>query len=507
MTSLDRLRTQAKSLRKAAASGDPEARARVSAVFPDREEIKHAHALHILAREAGYPSWPQFKFAIKAAALDRDARAERLKLALYLGQHWVTRQLLVQDPTLAAHNFGLQVALLDVQAVVSVLAEDPGAAVRPIGPRRPILHLAFSHHIHAAPERRPAMFQIAEALVAHGANVNDGYPFQPGAEHKLSALYGALGHARNLPLAEWLLARGADPNDNESLYHACELGNARGLRLLLTHGARPDGTNALLRAMDMNNLEMVEALLAGGASTGALPAPHPSGEQVPMIPALHQAARRWASADIARALIAHGADPGERWHGLDAYAMARVYGNAPIAALLEAAGHDSPLPPALAKLAACADARRPRARIDLQAIPEPLLELPCHVAARPERLAHLETLMLAGFDPDQTESMNLSPLHVAGWEGVAESVRYLLSLGPDLAAKNAYGGDALDTTIHGAEHCPHAGEPGRDHITCAQLLLEAGARLRQEYIDGTGAEDMAAFLESWAADYPESLVP
>ena len=102
--------------------------------------------------------------------------------------------------------------------------------------------------------------------------------------------------------------------------------------------------------------------------------------------------------------------------------------------------------------------------------------------------------------------MNLSPLHVAGWEGVPDTVAFLLTLAPELRAVNAYGCDALDTTIHGAEHCPNAGTPGRDHIRCAALLLEAGAPLRRADIDGTGAQDMALFLEDWAEQHPDQVI-
>jgi len=91
--------------------------------------------------------------------------------------------------------------------------------------------------------------------------------------------------------------------------------------------------------------------------------------------------------------------------------------------------------------------------------------------------------------------MSLTALHLAGWEGLADRVAYLLTLDPDLTHGNVYGGDALSATIHSSEFCPKAHK--RDHVACARLLFEAGASLRPGAASGCGNEEMAAFLESW----------
>jgi len=263
--SIDQLRRDARSLLKSARSGAGDALSRMSAVLTDRapETWKHADALHVIAREAGYASWPRLKFATEMAAMDRAEKAERLKLALFLGQPWIVRDLLAETPDLGQENFGLQCALFEREGVAARLARDPGAAVAPIGPRRPILHLAFSRHLQGDGDAAD-MLAVAEMLLAHGADVNDGYPPEPGSDHRLSALYGAIGHADNMVLGRWLLEHGANPNDNESLYHATELGHHEGLEMLLAHGAKPEGTNALLRAMDFHDIEAVRLLRSSG---------------------------------------------------------------------------------------------------------------------------------------------------------------------------------------------------------------------------------------------------
>ena len=493
---LETYRVAAKQLKKQFAAGDPQAVARVAAIMLDQSVPKHADFLHIIAREAGHPSWPRLKFALEAAEMDRDQRAERLKMALYFGQKWVVRDMLAADPDLTNHNLGLQIATYDLKAVKTAL-RNPDKATKAIGPRSPILHLAFSLYIHMAPEKLPDMLEIARLLVEAGADVNDGYIAEAGTDHKLSALYGALGHARNLVLAEWLLDHGADPNDNESLYHSTELDDTRGLELVLRHGAKPEGTNALARALDFNDIAKVRLLLDYGANPQEGADGHPSGQQMIQIPALHQAARRYCSAEIAQLLLDHGADGGRIWQDHTAYALARIFGNGRVAETLAQNGHAHPLSNSEQQLADCADGHTPTSRIDTAGLTREDQRLLTRLATYPGRLRHLELLVLCGLEPNHSDEMGLPPLHIAVWEGNPEYTEYFLSLGPDLTRKNAYGGDALGTVLHGAEQSPNRAT--RDHLACTRLLLEAGAELRPEHIKNCGVEDLATFLEDWRA--------
>ncbi|MEM8871559.1 MAG: ankyrin repeat domain-containing protein, partial [Pseudomonadota bacterium] len=69
---------------------------------------------------------------------------------------------------------------------------------------------------------------------------------------------------------------------------------------------------------------------------------------------------------------------------------------------------------------------------------------------------------------------------------------------------NDFGGDTLATVIHGASFSPE--RHTRDHLACAQLLLNAGAVLRRSHIRGAGTEDMTNLLETWAEDHPDAAV-
>ncbi len=493
---IDKLRSAAKRMKKAFAAGDPDAVARLTAIAPNTDAPKHADFLHIIAREHGHESWPKLKFAVEAARMSRAERAERLGRALYYGQQWVVKKLLDDDPNLPDETFGLQVATYNLAAVSDRLMRAPGAAREKIGTRSPILHLAYSKYIHMAPDKRDAMLTIAELLVANGADVNDGFPPEPGSTHKLSALYGALGHADNLALAQWLLEHGADPNDNESLYHATELSHHDGLRLLIKHGVSTKGTNALPRALDFDDAVAVRLLLEHGGDPNEAVAGHPSGEPIDTIPALHQAARRWCSPEIADLLLDHGADATAPWHGHTPYAMARIFGNNRFAEALAARGAATALSPTEDILADCASGKAPRERLDPRQLGNEDQLLIARLIWQPVPLDHLKALVAAGLDPDKPNETGLTPLHLACWEGLPERVAYLLTLSPSLTHRNAYGGDALSTTMHGSEFCPKAGQ--RDHIACARLLLEAGAHFDPAGIDWCGNEEMVQFLEDWA---------
>jgi ankyrin repeat protein len=139
------------------------------------------------------------------------------------------------------------------------------------------------------------MLAIAELLLANGADVDLGSPAYEGKDRMLSPLCCGIGHADNMAPGRSLLEHGANPNDQESLYHSTELGHHEGLRLLLTHGASPGGTNALLRAMYFHDVVAVKRLLDAGALADEFDDTRVGGERPFVAPALHQAARRMCS--------------------------------------------------------------------------------------------------------------------------------------------------------------------------------------------------------------------
>ncbi len=503
--SIEQLRRDAKALRRAYEAHESGAAARVQAHVSGKDPLKHADFLHVIARENGHDSWPRLVWVDETIGLDRAQKQERLKMALFHGQNWRVGQLLEATPDLADEQFGLLCALYERDKVAAMLADDKSLAIRAFGPRRPILHLAFSRWHKARPEKQADMLAIAEMLVASGADVNDGFPFQPGDHHLLSALYGAIGHADNMALGRWLLDQGADPNDNESLYHATELGHHEGLKMLLAAGAKPDGTNALPRAMDFDDVEAVRLLIAAGASVDDFNAASIGGERPFTVPALHQAARRRSSREMFDVLLEAGANPSRVYQGLSPYALARAYGHAEACDAITAAGGTTEMNETIGAFAAIGDGAAPTGRhIDPDKLPDELRTFAAKAQHPPELFERTKRLIAAGLEYDLPDDQGITPVQLAGWQGLPDVMAYFLGLKPDLGHINGYGGTLLSTIIHGSENCPD--RAGRDHLACLKLALEEGVALPRRAMALAGESEIVDFLTDWAEAHPGQVV-
>ncbi len=504
---IDQLRRDATALKKAYLGNDKGAFLRIEAHRPRSgdKELKHADFLHVVAREQGFASWPHLKLAAETFGMDRAARQQRLRIALANGQEFVVRQLLADDPDLPKGNIGLACRLYLRDEVAEMLAADPSLAAKPAPLNPPLLMMAQSKALHMFPEREGAMLEIANLLRANGADPNYGAPYEGDVAHKLSTLYFAIGHADNMALGEWLLDNGANPNDGESLYHATELGHHGGLRLLLAHGADPKGTNALLRAMDFHDVEAVRLLLEAGAKPDDFNDAEVGGEQPWVIPALHQAARRMSPPAMVSLLLDHGADAQREYDGMTPYAYARVFGNAPLAQLLEERGHKTPLKPYEALLARVADGETPAGQyIDTATLPETCRLIIRHILHLPAKLPHVQRLVAIGIETDRPDAEGLTPLQVAGWEGLPDVMEYLLRQKPDLGHINGYGGTLFSTILHGAENNPS--RDGRDYIACLRLALEEGVAIPRAAPERVGDPEIAVFLKDWSETHPGQVV-
>jgi len=505
--SIEQLRRDAKALRRDYEAGDRHAWTRVANFRPRPEgaALKHADFLHVVARENSFASWKHLKLAVETHGMDRAAKQQRLGVAIHYGQVWVVDRLLADTPDLADGNFALLCALYRQEAVQAWVAREPEIATRKHGMAPPLMHLARSRMLKHWPEREAAMLAIADLLLAQGADVNAGLPAYEGSDHMLSPLYFALGHADNMPLSRWLLQQGADPNDNESLYHATELGHHEGLRLLLTHGADPKGTNAMLRAIDFNDLGAVRMLLDAGALADEFDETPVGGEAPWVVPALHQAARRLCSREMIELLLEAGADPARRYQGMTPYAFARAFGNRDLVASLEARGLAEDLTGVEALLARIADGTRAEGEyVDPDKLPEACRHIIRDILHLPGTLPHIRRLVAAGVEFDRPDAEGLTPVQVAGWSGLPEVMGYFLSLSPDLGHVNGFGGTLLSTIIHGSENCPERAE--RDYLTCLRMALEQGVALPRRAVEVAGEEDVAEFLRDWAERYPGQVV-
>ncbi|WP_153769810.1 ankyrin repeat domain-containing protein [Labrenzia sp. CE80] len=505
--SLDQLRRDAKTLRKAHQSNDVQALQRLKSHAPrtDTAALKHADYLHVIAREAGFPSWPALKLAADLLGMDLATKRQRLKLALSAGHFSAVEQFLAATPDIADGDFGLCLGLYRKSDVLAALDKSPQLATDLIATQAPPLTiLARSKWFHHKPDLSEDMLAIARALHANGADLNQGAALSAETDHTLSPLYFAIGHANNMALGQWLLDNGANPNDGESLYHSTELGHHDGLRMLLAHGADPKGTNTLLRAMDFHDTEAIQLLLDHGAQVDEFDGTPVGGEAPWVIPALHHAARRMVPADLVTLLLDNGADPNRRFEGTTPYAYARILGHTELADQLAGRGADQTLSPVEAILADAADGHSAEAPLDPEEIPDAYRNIIRMLTSYSAKLDHIKRLVAMGVEYDRPDSAGLTPVQIAGWEGQSEVMQYLLSLKPDLAHINGYGGTLLSTVLHGAENCP--GREDRDHIGCLRLALAHGVDVPRRALDHVASDEISEFLRDWASDHPDQIV-
>lgn len=249
--------------------GNTQAHARFTAIHKDAHvdrtaEINHANCLHVIAVDNGYENWSKLKLSIETRMMTCKLRINLLGLALFNGQSHLVEKLLTLDSTLGDANFGLQIALCKREVVFAQLDTDPSLATAGVDDKSALLHLCYSKYFQHNTSIIGDMLAIGERLIDMGADVNDSYAWSDGSP--LSALYGALCHADNLRLAELLLRHGANPNDGESLYHATELGDHEALRLLMQYGLDVNANHHWIKMLDFDDLTGAQLLLEYGAN-------------------------------------------------------------------------------------------------------------------------------------------------------------------------------------------------------------------------------------------------
>jgi ankyrin repeat protein len=493
---LEQQKKQAKELLAAFRRRDPEAQARVRAELPDKKRIVLTDAQCVVAREYGFPSWPELKKHIEARGAEKRLPVELFKKAVRESDAQSLRRLLEQHEELRA---SIDDAVFSFDAPAIVAASD---------------------------------VDVVDALLTVGADPNRRSNWWAGGFHPLHRARGAV--------AERLLAGGAIPD-------ACAAANLDRpdllARMLTDDAARVherggDGQTPLHFA---RSRRVIDLLLDAGADPDTRDFDHRSTAAEWMLgdggdDSRHELARylvqRGASADI---FLVAALGIGDR-------AAAMLRANPSLLGLRTSQGEYAEQPPSsyhiyqwtigpnLTPLQVAAKF----GRLDtLEAMkpfgsPAQRLLLACHeghrdeahaiVRANPGIVERLETadrraltdeawianaraveLMLElGFDPSEssvTGPTGGNALHCAAWEGsvpcVAAILRYPAGRALLEARDSTYQGTPLGWCCHGSVNC---GNPAADHAEVARLLLAAGAQ-RDPAIKGC-SDAMQAVLEA-----------
>ena len=382
-------------------------------------------------------------------------------------------QWLSEDPGLPGTDFYLACAVGETGSVRRALLEDPTWVNRSGGPLNLPPLVAVTHSsLCRLPAWREPLLACAKLLLTQGANPDQsiGSP-----EHRLTALYGAVGQNLNLEMTRLLLEAGADPDDGECLYHS--LGNPAITRLLLEAGVPIAANNALYHAFDFSDPTALMVLLQFGADANqpALSAPT-NGFGTPLLWAI----RRRVSLAHFEALLSAGAAPQARTpDGVTTFQLARRYGLPEVAKLLVRWGASEDTGTGREQfLGACGCALAPEALQRLRADPtliESLDEkdqglLPELLAAGAQDAGRLMVSMGWPLDARGAD-WQATALNIAVFQGDAALTRFLLEHGASWTETHGFGSNLCGTLSWACRNRP---APQGDWAACAKVLLEYG---------------------------------
>jgi ankyrin repeat protein len=469
----------------------------------------------VIARAHGFPSWPKFGAHLETLntlrALEDPSTPADLRdpVSLFLefasverhgwhGSGSLHQAELIRSryPHVANANIYTAAALADESTVRTFLAHDPALATAPGGPHQwdPLTYLCFSRYLRLDKSRphseNDAFVATARVLLDAGASANTGWmettdddPPRPFLE---SVLYAAAGLARHPGLTQLLLECGADPNDEETCYHAPETYDNTVVKILIGSGRCNERSLAWLaaRKADWHDEKGLLLALNGGANPNYM-------TQWKHTPFQHSI-RRDNGLILIEMFLDHGADPYLRnADGRNAFQMAAYHGRGDILRNLEGRGfapnYDGPRPDLDALVAACALADLARARaliaatLDLQ--PQ-VLQIGGALLAHFAGAANLEgvrTLLGLGIpvdalwpegDPCFDLTRNSTALLVAAWRANHEIVRELIARGANVNATDARNRTPLQLAV---KACVDSYWMRRRQPDSVAALLAAGA--------------------------------
>ncbi len=231
-----------------------------------------------------------------------------LSAAFWHGPLEPAEAILAAHPEIAQASIHAAAILGDDAAVRRFLAADPQSVFLKAPPydADALTCLCFSRYLRLDKSRSDAFLRAATALLDAGADPNTGFWNKgeyPGFE---AALYGAAGSAFHAGLTRLLLERGADPNDDETFYHAPENYDNSTVQALIECGRMRSENVAgmLLRKADWHDYEGIRYLLEHGADPNLITRWGYT--------ALHQVLRRDNALKNIELVFDHGANPAVR---------------------------------------------------------------------------------------------------------------------------------------------------------------------------------------------------
>jgi ankyrin repeat protein len=405
--------------------------------------------------------------------------------------------ILAAHPEVATSSIYTAAILGDAATVLRCLANDPAAATAKGGPHGwdALTYLCFSRYLRIQGRiegridrvRNEGFVAAAAALLDAGASANTGWwqsEHLPNPTWE-SAIYGAAGMAHHPELTRLLLDRGADPNDDETPYHAPETYDNAVVQVMVESGKlNEDGlATMLLRKADWHDLDGIRYLLDHGADPNR-------GTMWKHTPLQH-AIRRDNRLEAIEAMLDHGADFSlpNALTGKSGAATAARRGRGDILEAIERRGTPIQLDRVDGLIAACAKADHNEAKSIVATNPDLLSLLIAEGGTVLVEFAGngntegVSLLLDLGVDVAATHeegdnyynlAKDSTALHAAAWRMREHTVRLLLDRNAPVNAKDGRGRTPLTLAIRA---CVDSYWTERRSPDSVAMLLRAGASL------------------------------
>ncbi len=411
-----------------------------------------------------------------------DVRTAFLTEATWHGTLAAAEALLAAHPELATTDIHTAAVLGDEATVRQFIARDPSSVTAKSAPYGgdALNYLGLSKYLRLHPERTAEFVRTATALLDAGAPAHTGFWTTGKFPEFETALYGAAGVAHNAALTRLLIERGADPNDEDAVYHCPEGDDLEAMQVLVETGKVTAAHLSLMlvRKHDWHDYDGVKYLLEHGAEPNL-------ERQHGWFPLLHSIARNNDLAFI-ELLLDYHADPSLRKDGTSSIELAARRGRGDLLEMFVKRGIALDLKGVDRLIAACAmddDAslrdlsqREPGLVADLLAQGSTLLAefTSTWNTAGVRHLLDLGVPVTSLYKGDGYFDIapNSTALHVAAWQLRADLVQLLLERG---AVVDARDGKARTPLMQAVKACVDSSWTHRRTPEPAQLLLDAGA--------------------------------
>lgn len=339
----------------------------------------------------------------------------------------------------------------------------------------------MSNYLRLDKARSEGFLRAATALLDAGADPSSGFWTEGKYPEFETALYGAAGVAHHAEMTRLLLERGANPNDEEAVYHSPETYENAAMQLLVETGKLTDENLSLMliRKHDWHDYDGAKYLLERGVD--------PNRKRERGWRAMHHAIARDNRLEIIELLLDHGADPTLEEMGESAVAMAARRGRVDVLELFERRGIPVELQGVEPLIVACA--RNDSAGVRSIATSEPAFvteikrnggKLLAEFAGN-GNTEGIGQLLDLGVDVDARfvtgdgywdVAPNSTALHVASWRAQHDAVKLLIERGAQVNALDSKGRTPLGLAVRA---CVDSYWAWRRSPESVAALLEAGA--------------------------------